>query len=70
MPRLTRALQILLVGLLGFGAASMSGCSTGLPVSGGVAPGTYYLTVSGSSANGTPTTPNITHQAIIALVVH
>jgi hypothetical protein len=41
LPRLTRALQIMLLALLGLGATSMSGCgSSGVPVSGGVAPGT------------------------------
>jgi hypothetical protein len=70
MPRLTRALQILIVGVLGFGATSLSGCgSSGVPVSGGVAPGTYYLAVSGTSANGTPTTVGATHQVVITLLV-
>ena len=69
MPQLTRALQILILGLLGIGATSMSGCSSGVPVSGGVAPGTYSLTVTGSSANGSPTTPGATHQVNIQLVV-
>ena len=69
MPRLTRALQLLLVGILVFGATYMSGCSSGVPVSGGVAPGTYYLTVTGNSANGNPTTVGATHQVVIALTV-
>jgi hypothetical protein len=69
IPRLTRVLQLILFGLLGFGAVSMSGCSSGVPISGGVAPGTYYLTVSGTSANGSATTAGASHQVTITLLV-
>ncbi len=69
MPRLTRPLQILLVGLLGVAATAMSSCSSGVPISGGVAPGTYYLTITGSSANGYISASLASHQTSVKLVV-
>jgi hypothetical protein len=69
MPRLTQALSVLMFVLLSVAATCATGCGSGVPVSGGVAPGTYYLTVTGSSADGLQTTPGATHQATFALVV-
>jgi hypothetical protein len=70
LPRLTRAVQVLLLALLGLTATSMSGCgSSGVPVSGGVAPGTYYLTITGSSSNGIILSSPAVHQVVVALHV-
>jgi hypothetical protein len=55
MPRLTRALQIAILGLLGLAATSLTACG-GIPLSSGVAPGSYPLVITGNSANGFPGT--------------
>ena len=55
MPRLTRVLQILMLGALGSAATSVTACG-GVPISSGVAPGTYPLSIQAQSANGAPLT--------------
>jgi hypothetical protein len=75
LPRLTRTIQFLLLAALAAGAASLSACSSGYPVASGVAPGTYPLTITATSANGLPSTTNppfainTTHTVNVNLIV-
>ena len=73
LPRLTRAATLVMLAAIGMGAMSISGCTGGFPVSSGVAPGTYAITVTGASLNGAqggnlsayPTNHNATFNLIV-----